>query len=149
MVFQDPAGRRVELAYDETLLREPGLKSSRLEFIRFLIAGGVNTGLTLLLFDGLRRLIPYLAAYTIAYTAGIGISYLLNAAFVFRQPKSMRTAALFPLVYVAQYLLGMLLMWLLVERAGFGPTVAAIAVVVVSVPVTFVLSRIVLTLSRN
>ena len=125
------------------------MKSSRLEFIRFLIAGGLNTGLTLLLFVGLQRLIPYLAAYTIAYAAGIGIAYMLNAVFVFRQPKSIRSAALFPLVYVAQYLLGMLLMWLLVERAGFGPTVAAIAVVVVSVPVTFVLSRIVLTLSRN
>lgn len=119
------------------------------EFIRFLVVGAVNTGLTLLLFEGLRRFVPYLLAYSVAYVTGIVISYVLNASYVFRQPKTVKTAALFPLVYVAQYLLGMVLMWLLVEHAGFAPTVSVVIVVVLSVPLTFVLSRTILLLARN
>ena len=119
------------------------------EFLRFLIAGGVNTVVTLLLFEGLRRIAPYLLAYSVVYVAGIGISYVLNTSFVFRRRKTVRTAALFPLVYVAQYLLGMLLMWLLVDHAGFGPTASAAIVIVISVPLTFVLSRTVLLLPHK
>ena len=119
------------------------------EFFRFLIVGGVNTVVTLSLFEGLRRVAPYLLAYSVAYVTGIGVSYVLNTSFVFRRRKTVKTAALFPLVYVAQYLLGMLLMWLLVDHAGFGPTASVVIVTVISVPLTFVLSRTVLSLPRD
>ena len=119
------------------------------EFFGFLVVGAVNTGFTLLLFEGLRRLVPYLLAYSVAYVTGIVISYILNASFVFRRRKTIKTAALFPLVYAAQYLLGVVLMWLLVEHAGFAPTVSIIVVIVVSIPLTFVLSRAVLLLARH
>ena len=119
------------------------------EFFRFLVVGAVNTGLTVIFFEGLRRLVPYLLAYSVAYVTGIVISYILNASFVFRRRKTVKTAALFPLVYVVQYLLGVVLMWLLVEHAGCAPTVSVIVVVVISVPLTFVLSRTVLLLPRD
>ena len=114
------------------------------EFGRFLVAGAANTVLTVLLYEGLRRVLPYLAAYSIAYVAGIAIAYALGTGYVFRRARTVASAALFPLVYVAQYLLGAGLMWLLVDRLGVHPTAAVLVVVIATVPVTFVLSRRVL-----
>ena len=115
-----------------------------LEFARFVAAGLVNTSVTLLLFELLRRAIPYLAAYSLTYLIGIGLSYLLNASFVFKVRKSVRTAASFPLVYVVQYLVGALLMWTFVGRFAWHPTVAMIIVVVATLPLTFLMTRWVL-----
>ena len=59
--------------------------------------------------------LPYLAAYAISYLLGIVLSYLLLTRFVFRAPPRLSTAVRFPLVYVAQYLLGSAVLALLVE----------------------------------
>ena len=114
---------------------------ARREFGRFLVVGAANTLLTLLLFEGLRRVLPYLAAYTVAYAAGIAFAYLLGTGYVFRRRRSIAGAALFPLVYVVQYALGAALLWLLVDRLGLDPTPALCVVIGVTVPVTFLLSR--------
>lgn len=116
----------------------------RKEFGRFLLAGAANTVLTVVLFEGLRRVLPYLVAYSLAYVTGIVVSYLLGTAFVFSRRRTVRSAALFPLVYLAQYLLGVLLMWWLVERLAVDATMALFIVIAVSVPITFLLSRAVL-----
>jgi putative flippase GtrA len=114
------------------------------EFARFLAAGAVNTGLTYAIYLLLLRGLPYLAAYTIAYLAGIVISYLLLTRFVFRAPRRWASAMRFPLVYVAQYLIGSAVLALLVEALGVTASIAAIVAIIASVPVTFALSRIVL-----
>jgi len=100
--------------------------------------------MTFLLFEALRRYMPYLTAYSISYVTGVAISYLLNAKFVFERRTSVIGAVLFPLVYAVQYGLGLSLMWLFVDRAGLSPTTALLAVTIVSVPLTFFLSRLVL-----
>lgn len=104
----------------------------------------MNTGVTLLLFELLRRVMPYLAAYSITYVIGIGLSYWLNANFVFKIRKSVRNAIAFPLVYVVQYLVGALLLWALVGKLALHPAVAVIVVVASTLPLTFVLTRFVL-----
>ena len=114
------------------------------EFVRFVFAGLMNTGVTLLLFELLRRVMPYLAAYSITYVIGIGLSYWLNANFVFKIRKSVRNAIAFPLVYVVQYLVGALLLWALVGKLALHPAVAVIVVVASTLPLTFVLTRFVL-----
>jgi putative flippase GtrA len=119
------------------------------ELFRFLIVGTVNTGLTLLLFEGLRLLVPYMWAYSLAYVTGIAISYLLNAAYVFQRPKTVTSAALYPLVYVGQYALGVMLMWVLVENVSLSPALAVLVVILISVPVTFVMSRTILLLGKD
>lgn len=119
------------------------------ELLRFVVVGAVNTVLTLLLFEGLRLLMPYIVAYSLAYVLGIFVSYLLNTTYVFRRPKTFKTAALFPLVYVGQYLFGVVLMWMLVENVGLSPTLAVLVVILASVPVTFMMSRTVLLLGND
>lgn len=114
------------------------------EFARFLVAGVVNTGVSYAIYLLLLAVLPYLAAYTIAYVVGIAISYLLLTRFVFRTDRRLATAVRFPLVYIAQYLTGSAVIVLLVETLGVRASIAAIVAIIVSIPVTFVLSRIVL-----
>jgi putative flippase GtrA len=109
--------------------------------MRFLFAGGVNTLATYALLVVLMRVLPYLVAYTTAYVLGIALGYALQSRVVFGVPIAWRTALRFPLAYLAQYAFGALLLWLLVDRTGVAPDLAAIVVVVAGIPVGFLLNR--------
>jgi putative flippase GtrA len=111
------------------------------QFLRYLVAGGVNTLATYALLVALMRVLPYLAAYTSAYVLGIALGYALQSRFVFGVPIAWRTALRFPLADIAQYAFGALLLWLLVSRMHVAPDLAAIVVVVASIPVGFLLNR--------
>lgn len=114
------------------------------EFARFLIVGGANTLSTYLLFLLLLAFFPYLLAYSLAYCVGVVISYFLNARFVFRRRISLATFLAFPLVYVVQYSLGALILWVLVEHARVAPQLAMAGAIGLTIPVTFLMSRFVL-----
>ena len=118
------------------------------EFGRFVAAGAVNTIVSYAIYLTLLQWMPYLAAYTIAYAVGIGISYLLLTRFVFGAPRRLATAMRFPLVYVAQYLTGSAIILLLVEAWGIRSSIAAIVAIIGSIPVSFLLSRFVLRASN-
>lgn len=112
-------------------------------FFRFLLSGGLNTAITYGIYLVLLQQISYQFSYTIAYVSGIAISYTLNRSFVFRSHYGLRSILLFPLVYIAQYGFGMLLLWLWVEIAGLSTKIAPLIVVVATLPLTYVLSRFV------
>lgn len=114
------------------------------EFLRFLLVGGIQTGLSYGIFLLLNAFLPYPIAYSIAYGCGIVLSYFLNVHFVFRQPVSLASFLKFPLVYVVQYLLGLTLLWLFVDRLGLPPSWAMLGVIAITVPVTFLTSRFIL-----
>ena len=113
----------------------------RSDAARFLVAGGVNTLASYLLYAVLLLVLPYLAAYTVAYVAGIGSGYVLNARYVFRQPLSLRRFLTYPLVYVLQYGLGSAVLWTCVRALGLDQRIAFVAATCLSVPVTFVATR--------
>jgi putative flippase GtrA len=83
-------------------------------------------------------------AYTIAYVAGIALSYVLNTWYVFRVRRDLRGLALFPLVYLAQYLIGMLVLSLAVNSFGVPAKFALLISIAITIPMTFLLSRLVL-----
>jgi putative flippase GtrA len=112
-----------------------------LVFARFLISGVLNTGITYLLYLGFLQIASYRIAYTTAFVLGIFISYGLNALFVFRAGITLRSLIRFPLVYLVQYVLGLVLMTTLIEFVGIAAWLAPMFVVLVTVPLTFVLSR--------
>jgi putative flippase GtrA len=115
--------------------------SQRREFFRFILVGLVNLVLTYALYLALGLFLPYPAAYTISYACGILISYLLNARFVFKSPIRISKAAQYPIVYLAQYLLGMALLYLLVELAHVSSRIAPLVIPALTVPATYLLSR--------
>ena len=117
----------------------------RTEFLRFILTGGTNTAVSWLLYLMLYWLgMPYTLAYSFAFAFGIVFTYYLNTRWVFKVEMSWRTFLQFPMVYVAQYVLGMGILVLLVDYlhlpAAYGPPL----VTVLTMPVTFLLSRLVL-----
>jgi len=116
----------------------------RKEFVRFLLVGAVNTLLSLAVFVVLSRFVSYPYAYTFAYAVGIISSYFLNVNFVFKERISLAGFLKFPMVYLLQYGLGMMLMWLFVGTMGLTPNFAMVAVIGISIPITFSLSRLII-----
>lgn len=116
-------------------------------FVRFVVAGLVNTGVTFVLFLVLAQAMPDALAYTISYVVGIALAYFLNALIVFQAGMSVRTAFRFPLVYGVQYLYGLCLLSVLVSRLHVPSAVAMATVIATSVPLTFFLSRLALRAS--
>ncbi|OQA34067.1 MAG: GtrA-like protein [Betaproteobacteria bacterium ADurb.Bin341] len=114
------------------------------EFLRFLLVGGLQTALSYGIFLLLHLFLPYAIAYSIAYGCGIIISYFLNVLFVFREKVSLASFLRFPLVYLVQYLLGLALLWLFIDRLGLAPALAMLSVIAITVPVTFLASRFLL-----
>ncbi|MDD2881506.1 MAG: GtrA family protein [Rhodoferax sp.] len=111
------------------------------EFIRFLLVGTANTILGWALFVALAQFTPYPVAYTLAYATGVVISYFLSVRFVFRRRSSLVTFLKFPFVYMLQYMIGLLLMWILIGKMNISPEFAMAAVIVLTVPITFLTSR--------
>ena len=113
----------------------------RREFGMFVVFGVVNLILTYAIYLTLRLFLSYPAAYTGSYVCGILISYVLNARFVFKAKLRVSKALQYPIVYVVQYLLGIAILFLLVEVAHVRSSLAPLAIPVVTVPATYVLSR--------
>jgi putative flippase GtrA len=120
-----------------------------LQFLRFLVTGGINTALTYVLYLLLLPLFGYLVAYSVAYVIGIVLSYWLNSAFVFRQPMNWGSLVRFPLVYVVQYLLTGALLWLFVDTLGVDERLALLGAIAVTVPVTFLAARLAILPRRS
>ena len=120
--------------------KQQGCSHTR-EVARFIVWGVIRTGLAFMIYVCLLWLCPYGVAYTISYAAGIFISYWLNAIFVFQEPLRISRALQYPVVYLVQYPLGLGLLFLLVEVAHISRIVAPLLIVVLTLPITFLLSR--------
>lgn len=114
------------------------------EFRRFLLAGLFNTGFGYLLYLAFNLFTDYRLAYTLSYCVGIVVAYAVSTAFVFRRPWSWRGLLAYPSVYATQYLAGVAIIWVLVDRFGFPEALAPLAVVPATIPLTFALSRFII-----
>lgn len=119
------------------------LRSHR-DFVAFVVVGGTNTLVTWLLYLLFNIALGYDVAYTLSYAVGIVLAYYMNTRWVFRVPMSWKTFVAYPLVYVVQYALGMALLYLIVELTPVPEALAPLVVTALSVPLTFVMSRVLL-----
>jgi putative flippase GtrA len=119
-------------------------RSSSGQLARFLVVGALNTGLTYLAYLALLKCVSYRWAYSLSYIAGIFLSFVLNSRFVFRVPLRWGRLLPYPSVYLVQYLLGLCVVYVGVELLRWDERLMPIAVLVVTVPVSFVLTRWVL-----
>jgi putative flippase GtrA len=115
--------------------------AARRQFARYLLAGAANTLVTYAVLLVAMRWMDYRLAYTGAYVLGIALAYVLQARFVFRVPLAWRAAIGFPAVYLVQYLAGLALLWILVDRLHLAAKWAALATIAAGVPLGFALSR--------
>lgn len=116
-------------------------KISSSEFIRFVIVGVINTFIGFIFYYLLLQIFPYLAAYSIMYILGIALSYLLNSFFVFQNEIRFSKLIQFPLVYLAQYIVGIITLKIIVDILKMNKLVAVVITILVALPITFFLSK--------
>lgn len=114
------------------------------EFVRFLVIGGVNTVIGYIAYLLLLNLLDYRLANTVSYIGGVFLSYGLNARVVFRQPLALKQALKYPVVYVVQLALSTVFLIGLVEGLHVPEAFAPLLSIALTVPVTFVISRLIL-----
>lgn len=111
------------------------------EFARFVVVGASNTlvayGAYLLLVNWL----PYPIAWGIGYLLGIASGYLANALFVFKKSLRGKSAFAFFCIYLVQYLASILLLKVALEILMLPHWLAAILVIALTIPPTFLFIR--------
>jgi putative flippase GtrA len=107
----------------------------------FIVTGCLSTMIMFSLYIFLYKFINYQYAYLIAYCTSVFVLYFMNT-FVFKRRISLQTFFQFPLIYIGQYIVSAVFLALLV-RLGFSVTFAPLFVVIVLIPFTFILNRLV------
>ncbi|WP_331852505.1 GtrA family protein [Pseudomonas fluorescens] len=115
----------------------------KIKFFRFLLTGGLNTGITYALYLVLLSVFPYTWAYSISYVCGIVFAFVMSRFFVFKEHQGIKSILFFPLVYVAQYVLGMFVVWFWVKQLSLPEYLAPLAAIILSLPLTYVLTKLV------
>ena len=110
----------------------------------FLLGSVLNFAISYFCYALLSQLIHYQLAYFIAYIVGIGWSYWFNATHVFKAQKTLRTFCIYPTVYALQYIASHLILWCLVEHLGLHSLAAPALTALITFPLTFFLSKLVL-----
>jgi putative flippase GtrA len=119
--------------------------AAKQQFFRFMAMGALSTAVTYVIYVLLSLYFNYQFAYFCAYMLGIVLSYYLNVLFVFDTKISLRTFVRFPLVYVIQYLISALFLGILVEKLLISTIIAPVLILVITLPLSFVLSRYILS----
>ena len=113
--------------------------------IRYIFVGIINTILGFIFYNILLFFLSYGYALTIGYIFGISSSYLLNTMFVFKRQPTWAKFLQFPIVYIVQYLGSFIIVFLCVEYFGIGERIAYLIGVIFTIPLTFTLSRFIIT----
>ncbi|MDR3443526.1 MAG: GtrA family protein [Legionella sp.] len=113
------------------------------QMIGFTITGTLSTLIMFLLYISFNKLMNYQYSYLIAYAISVITLYFMNIRFVFHTHMSLKSFLKFPLIYLFQYLVGAVSIKILVEY-GFSITYAPLVVIIILLPITFLLNRIVL-----
>lgn len=70
--------------------------------------------------------------------------YYLNARFVFYEKPRIKKAIQYPVVYLVQYLVSLWLLYVLVEIFGTNKLVTPALVIVLTLPATYLMSRLII-----
>ena len=109
----------------------------------FAIMGALSTSIMFVLYVALNYIFKYQISYLISYVITVLVSYILNTRYVFKVKMSWKTFLQFPFVYVVQYILSAIGLEILV-RLGFSVTLSPLIIIVLLLPVTFALSRLIM-----
>lgn len=119
---------------------ETGATAERGRALRFLASGIVNTLVTYALYLVMLRFMSPRLAYTLVYVVGIALAYTLNRGFVFRTHAGWRSALAMPMIYLLQYLVSLAVISLWVWL-GLPPGLAPLPAIILSMPITYLLTR--------
>ena len=121
----------------------------RTSFSRFLVSGAFNTALTYIAYLVLLKIFSYLTSYSIAFTLGIILAYVLNRYVVFGSTGGRYGPALVLLIYLGQFFLGLGLVWVWVQCLTGPAKLAPLFSIAISLPLTYLLNSMVFRPGRH
>ena len=121
------------------------MRTQLFQIAKFAAVGVVNTGTCYVLYLLLHTWLPYYPAYVIAFLISMVGSFFLNTYITYRTKPTWRKFLLFPLTNLTNFVVTSVGVFVLVEWAHVNERIAPLAAAVVAIPVTFVLSRRILT----
>lgn len=124
----------------ESQATSPARRESR-QMLRFVIAGAINAGLSVLVYQAALFVMPHGPAYVLAYLAGIAIAYVLYSKQVFDAPLGTKRFAAFALFYMLSLVAGTVLNSVLIEVFGITERLAIFITIALMLPVNYLGSR--------
>ncbi|SDD05197.1 Putative flippase GtrA (transmembrane translocase of bactoprenol-linked glucose) [Terribacillus halophilus] len=114
----------------------------KLEFTRFIIVGVLNTICYYLVYLFFYQLadVHYLVSHWIGIIISMIFSFFLNSYFTYGVRPTWRKFFQFPLTQVVNITVSSVLVYIFIEGFGWNGTVAPVAAVFFTVPITFVIT---------
>ncbi|MCI2774840.1 GtrA family protein [Staphylococcus petrasii] len=119
------------------------LTKTHYEIIKFVIVGGINTLDYYLVYLILLKLfnVHYMLSHIIGFVVSFIISYYLNCYFVYNVKPTLKKFLSFPLTQVVNMGMQTLFLYIFVRWFNFPSEIAPFVGLIVTIPITFVLSK--------
>ncbi|CAC6953275.1 Putative sugar translocase in surface polysaccharides biosynthesis [Staphylococcus aureus] len=113
------------------------------EILKFIIVGGINTLNYYVVYLLLLKLlhIEYMISHITGFLVAFMISYYLNCYFVYRVKPTWRKFISFPITQIVNVSLQTVLLYVFVSWLNLPAEIAPFAGLVITIPITFVLSK--------
>ncbi|MCO4460072.1 flippase GtxA [Staphylococcus aureus] len=119
------------------------LTQTHAEILKFIIVGGINTLNYYAVYLLLLKLfhIEYMISHITGFIVAFVISYYLNCYFVYRVKPTWRKFISFPITQLVNASLQTVLLYVFVSWLNLPAEIAPFAGLVITIPITFVLSK--------
>lgn len=119
------------------------LTQTHAEILKFIIVGGINTLNYYVVYLLLLKLlhIEYMISHITGFIVAFVISYYLNCYFVYRVKPTWRKFISFPITQLVNVSLQTVLLYVFVSWLNFPAEIAPFAGLIITIPITFILSK--------
>ncbi len=119
------------------------LTQTHAEILKFIIVGGINTLNYYVVYLLLLKLlhIEYMISHITGFIIAFVISYYLNCYFVYRVKPTWRKFISFPITQIVNVSLQTVLLYVFVSWLNLPAEIAPFAGLIITIPITFVLSK--------
>lgn len=119
------------------------LTQTHAEILKFIIVGGINTLNYYVVYLLLLKLlhIEYMISHITGFIVAFVISYYLNCFFVYRVKPTWRKFISFPITQIVNVSLQTVLLYVFVSWLNLPAEIAPFAGLIITIPITFILSK--------
>lgn len=119
------------------------LTQTHAEILKFIIVGGINTLNYYFVYLLLLKLlhIEYMISHITGFLVAFVISYYLNCYFVYRVKPTWRKFISFPITQIVNVSLQTVLLYVFVSWLNLPAEIAPFAGLIITIPITFILSK--------
>ncbi|HCD5157273.1 TPA: flippase GtxA [Staphylococcus aureus] len=119
------------------------LTQTHAEILKFIIVGGINTLNYYVVYLLLLKLlhIEYMISHITGFIVAFVISYYLNCYFVYRIKPTWRKFISFPITQIVNISLQTVLLYVFVSWLNLPAEIAPFAGLIITIPITFILSK--------